>query len=190
MKNAIIVHGTCSKKEYYADRYPSPSNSHWIPWLQQQLLMRDVYARTPEMFRSFLPDYDLWRKEFERSADIDEYTILVGHSCGGGFIIRWLSENKRIKVGRVILVAPWLDPDHTKGNDFFDFEIDPHIAHRTEKLVILNSTNDMESVKKSLMIIKEHIKDIVIKDFENYGHFCHNDLKGSAFPELLTEIIN
>ena len=42
MKNAIILHGGPSKKEYYDLNMPSMSNSHWLPWLQAQLLKKDI----------------------------------------------------------------------------------------------------------------------------------------------------
>lgn len=31
MKKAIIIHGACDKEEYFSDKYPSLSNSHWLP---------------------------------------------------------------------------------------------------------------------------------------------------------------
>ena len=107
MKNAIIIHGTCDEDEYFSDKYPSLSNSHWFPWLQKQLLINNIFTQTPEMPEAHKPDYDKWKKEFEKF-DVNSETILVGHSCGGGFLIRWLSENK-IKIKKLILVAPWLD---------------------------------------------------------------------------------
>ncbi len=188
MKNAIILHGTCSREEYYSDKYPSASNSHWIPWLQKQLIIRDMPTITPEMFHSYAPDYTAWKLEFEKN-HIGKDTILVWHSCGGGFLIRWLSENKNIQVGAVILVAPWLDPENTKQNDFFVFDFDKEFIRRTQKCIIFNSTNDDRDVMDSLEIIQNNIPSIQVKVFENYGHFCFNDLGTDAFPELLEEII-
>ncbi|HEU5004853.1 MAG TPA: hypothetical protein VFT49_02075 [Candidatus Saccharimonadales bacterium] len=42
MKRAIILHGRPAKKDYYGDKWPSESNSHWLPWLQKQFMRRDV----------------------------------------------------------------------------------------------------------------------------------------------------
>ena len=112
MKNALLLHGTCDREEYFSDLHTSLSNSHWLPWLQKQLLIRDILTQTPEMPQAYDPQYDLWEKTFERF-DVDKNTILVGHSCGGGFLLRWLSEN-RVEVNKLILVAPWIDPDRIK----------------------------------------------------------------------------
>lgn len=38
-KSAIILHGMPSKEEYFSPAYASPSNSHWLPWLQKNLLI-------------------------------------------------------------------------------------------------------------------------------------------------------
>ena len=95
MKQAIIVHGKPSKQSYFNPNLPSTSNSIWIPWLQQQLLVRGIDTQTPEMPESWRPDYSLWRQTFEKY-DVNSETILVGHSCGGGFLIQWMSENPQI----------------------------------------------------------------------------------------------
>jgi len=188
MKNAIILHGTGSKEEYYSLEYPSASNSHWFPWLQNNLLTQDIFAVTPEMPNSFSPDYEVWRTEFERY-DITSETILIGHSCGGGFLLRWLSEHPEVRVDKVVLVAPWLDPAREDTTDFFDFTIDKNLVDRTKGVTIFSSDNDFDPVVKSIEIILEQIPNIKVKEFHNYGHFCYRDLKTEEFPELLQEIL-
>lgn len=190
MKNAIILHGKPDpgQEEYYNPNFPSASNSHWLPWLQKQLLIKDIAAQTPEIPNSWKPDYPTWQREFERY-DITPETILVGHSCGGGFIVRWLSEHKDTKVRKVVLVAPWLDPDHADTTDFFEFEIDPDLVKRAARLTIFNSDNDYESVRKSVDKIREVIPDIGYREFHEYGHFTYEDMKTIEFPELLEELV-
>ncbi len=191
MKNAIILHGTCDKEEYYSPEYPSASNFHWLPWLVKQLLIQDIHAVTPEMPHGYMPNYAVWKREFERF-DVIPDTILVGHSCGGGFLVRWLSENKDKQVGKVVLVAPWLDPNKIKGenNDFFDFEMDAELLSRTQGLTIFNSDNDMEAVHTSVQQIMDTIPNIKLVEFQNKGHFCLSDLDSEAFPELLEEVLS
>lgn len=191
MKNAIIVHGTCDKEEYYSPEYPSASNSHWIPWLQKQLIIKDIKADTPEMPHAYEPRYEVWKTEFERF-DITPETILVGHSCGGGFLVRWLSENKNQNVGKVVLVAPWLDPNKTKvGEDgFFDFKMDSELVSRTDGITIFNSDDDDEGIHSSVECIMNTVSSIKVVEFHNRGHFCLSDLGTEAFPELLKDILN
>lgn len=145
---------------------------------------------TPEIPLCYILDYETWKREFERF-DVTEETLLVGHSCGGGFLVRWLSENNDIRVGEVVLVAPWLDPENKKGgrDDFFVFEIDAELVSRTKGTTIFNSDNDRESVQESVQTIRKHIKGVEYKEFSKYGHFCIKDLEGEAFPELLEHIL-
>ena len=188
MKNAIIIHGTPGKEEYYSD-YPSASNAHWLPWLQNELLRKDIHAITPEMFQCFMPDYKHWSNEFEKHA-ITLETILVGHSCGGGFIARWLSEHPEVKVGKVVLVAPWFDPFDSRKNNFFDFSIDKDCSSRTKGVTVVHSDNDMEDVQVSVKRLMNETSGITFKEFNGFGHFCESDLGGQAFPELLEEVLN
>jgi predicted alpha/beta hydrolase family esterase len=191
VKTAIILHGKPDpgKQEYYNPDVPSASNSHWLPWLQKQLLISDIAAQTPEIPNSWEPDYPTWQKEFERY-DITPETTLVGHSCGAGFIVRWLSEHADARVGRVVLVAPWLDPDRTGTTDFFEFEIAPDLAKRANGLVIFNSDDDSRSIHTSVRIIREAIPDIGYRGFHGYGHFLYESMQTLEFPELLEEILS
>lgn len=190
MKNTIIVHGKPGKKEYYSDEYPSSSNFAWIPWLQKQLIVRDIKADAPEMPYAYEPQYDLWKNEFERF-DITSETILVGHSFGGGFLVRWLSENMNVKVDKVILVSPWIDPEGENKYDFFrDFEIDSMLHNRANKIIAYTSDNDFEHCKESVNLIKETVPEIIVKEFEGMGHFIPMHMGTSEFPELVEDILS
>lgn len=191
MKTAILVPGRPDKEEYYDPQYPSNSNNHWFPWLTKHFMMHDIHTVAIEPPKPWQPRYDVWKKEFERF-DVDENTVLVGHSCGGGFLVRWLSEHKNVRVGKVVLVAPWLNPENNPASDtadFFDFEIDPGILGRAQSLTIFNSDDDQETIHKSVNIIREHVPHIGYKEFHGKGHFCLGDLGTEAFPELLEFVV-
>jgi predicted alpha/beta hydrolase family esterase len=191
MKTAILVPGRPDKFEYYDPKYPSNSNNHWFPWLTKHLMMHDIHTVAIELPKPWQPRYDIWKKEFERF-DVGKNTILVGHSCGGGFLVRWLSENKDITVGTVVLVAPWLNPENNPLSDtadFFEFEIDPNVVSRTQAITIFNSDNDQSTIHESVDIIRQQIKGIGYKEFHNHGHFCLEDLGTEEFPELLDFIV-
>ncbi len=187
MNNAIIIHGTCDKEEYFSDKYPSLSNSHWLPWLQKQLLINNIFAQTPEMPEAYSPDYEKWSKELVRF-EVNEESVLIGHSCGAGFLLRWLSENK-VKIKKLILVAPWLDPQREKTTNFFDFKIDQNIKEKVAEIHLLASKDDDEDILQSVDIIKDSLPDVIYHEFLNYGHFCFSDMKTEKFPELLNIII-
>lgn len=183
MKKAIILHGYQDKAEYYDDAYPSPSNGHWKPWLQKQLLVHDINAQTPEVFKSWQLKYEEWVEEFEKY-NINSDTALVGHSCGGGFIVRWLSEHPDVNVDKIVLVAPWINPIGEEDTDFFKFKIDPDLSSRTKGAMIFNSDNDHASVHKTVEVLRESIKSIEYREFHNYGHFNLGAMGTVEFPEL------
>ena len=189
MKNAVILHGKPDpgQEEYYNPDFPSASNADWLPWLQKQLLIHDIAAQTPEIPNAWNPEYEIWRKEFERY-DITPETILVGHSCGAGFIVRWLSEHPAVHVGAVVLVAPSLGIDWD-ATGFFDFEIDSKLAERTQKLVIFISDDDRDAIQQAAKKLRTTIPTSKYREFHNYGHFCIEDMKTAEFPELRDELL-
>lgn len=188
MKNAIIIHWMPNKDNFFKSERDSPSNWHWLPWLQKQLLINWILAQTPEMPAPYLPNYDDWKKEFERF-DINENTILVWHSCWAGFIIRWLSENN-VKVNRVALVAPWLNLDREEDIDFFEFKLNKNLLSKVSKLRIFSSKTDMDIIKNSINFLKSNIPEIDILEFENMWHFCLEDMWTKEFPELLEYLLS
>jgi predicted alpha/beta hydrolase family esterase len=188
MKNAIILHGRPSKAEYYGEKFPSMSNAHWLPWLQAQLLKKDIIAVTPEVPFAFAPEWSRWVKEVNRF-EIGPETILVGHSTGAGFWVRWLSDNPDAKVGKVVLIAPYLDVEKQEEPEFFDFTLDKNISSRTGGLTIFHSDNDQASVQSTTKLLRNELKDFKYVEFHNYGHFTIGSMKTPEFPELLEECL-
>jgi predicted alpha/beta hydrolase family esterase len=188
MKTAVILHGRPDRDEYYDSDQPSASNAHWLPWLQNELIVRGYAAHTPEVPLAYDPQWSVWLKEIERY-DIDENTTLVGHSTGAGFWVRYLSERPHVKVGKVVLVAPWIDVEKNQSPKFFDFEVDPELASRTDGIIIMVSDDDMPMILSSVKELESKIKDIKVIWFKNKGHFCESDLGTKQFPELLHEIV-
>lgn len=187
MKNAIILHGQPSAEEYYDPQRPSMSNAHWIPWLQGQLLKKDIAAATPEVPFAYKPEWDLWKQEVERF-EINPDTIIVGHSRGGEFWLRYLSENKHIIVGKVVLVAPSLSWYYNDEHYFGDYEIDSDLAKRTKGLTVFHSDNDKKGIQDSVKEIRKTIKNLKYQEF-HVGHFTFGSMGTSEFPELLEECL-
>ena len=186
MKTAIILHGMPYKEEYFDPQNPSQSNMHWIPWLQQELILRGVLAQTPEFPEPYEPDYKAWKMVFDQF-HVDENTILIGHSCGGGFLVRWLSENN-INVGQVILAAPWLDPDISLKNDMLRFEIDRDLVQKTAGVSVIVSTDDFPDIIASVDTIVATLPEVEYTQLTGLGHFTAQSMGRTDFPELLSII--
>ena len=186
MKNVIIIHGKPSKENYYDPQGYTSSNFGWIPWVQNQLLTRDIMPNVPEMPHAYLPEYTSWKRELERF-DITSDTMIVAHSMGGGFILRWLSEHPDAAPTRVILVAPSLDPLRSNETGFCEFEIDPTITDRTE-LIVMTSDNDSDKAEMSLQMVVDALPGADVRMFSGFGHFIPDHL-GKATLEELVDII-
>lgn len=189
MKNAIIVHGMPPKEEYYNPDSAAGGNFHWLPWLQKQLIIRDIKADNPSIPHSYAPTYENYCREFERF-DITPETILVGHSNGAGFLVKWLSEHKDVKVGKVVLVAPWMDPEgELESGMYKDVYIDTDLVSRTKGVVIFHGDNDEEDIQVTVAELLESVRNIQYREFSGYGHFIPSDMPSPEFHELLEEIL-
>lgn len=176
--NCIILHGcpTDSDDKFY--------NKHWIPWIKNKLIEKGIKIETPLMPEPWYPNYKKFKKEFEKY-DVNENTVLIGHSCGCAFLVRWLGESKK-EISKLILVAPWKIPDDDSQakKDFYDYSIDDTIRNRVEKITMFTSDTEEEDGKKSLRIFQNALGGEVL-NLKNHGHYTENDMRSSEFPELL-----
>lgn len=189
MPKVILLHGSSSSDWTNDPDATKKSDQNWYPWLRGELQKRDILVFTPDMPQDWLPVYKDWKAEFEKLT-VDEDTILIGHSAGGAFFVRWLGETKR-NAKKLILVAPakTFDPPLERLINLCDFEIDVSILGRVEKVVLFISDNESDELKKSARL---YIKALGIEQTEipNRGHFTLGDTPlNRKFPELLEEIL-
>ncbi len=163
-------------------------DKHWLPWLVQQLCAKNIEVVAPLMPTPWHPDYEKFKTEFEKSA-VDKNTVLVGHSCGCAFLVRWLGESKQ-QISKLILVAPWkiADKDDEFRPKFYNYAIDTTIKDRVNKIIIFTADDEEADGKKSMKIFHEALGGEVI-ELEGRGHFTESDMKTTEFPELLKVIL-
>jgi predicted alpha/beta hydrolase family esterase len=186
MNDVVIIHGKPSKDVFMNVAYPSPSNLHWYPWLQHELLVRGLHTQTPEMPIPYVPVYEAWRDTLEQFS-LHDQSVLVGHSCGAGFLVRWLSENPERQLKKVVLVAPSLGLDWD-ARGFFDFTINPALQSAVKEVVILVAKDDREGIQNAVKQIATALPAARVVTFETGGHFTRKSLGHIDFPELLEEV--
>lgn len=185
--NCIIVHGSNSN-EKEAKKGGVENTRHWHPWLKKELEKKGIKASGELYPADWKPEYKQWKNVFEKNK-IDENTVLVGHSAGCAFLLRWLSESKR-KVRKVILVAPYiLDmPEAPFLSDLVNFEINKDIKNCFDELIIFYSANDNKCIIDSAILINKKLGGKIIR-FKDKGHFTLGSMKTREFPELLDAIL-
>ncbi len=187
-KKCIIIHGCPSKAEKLMDSKTRTYDKHWMPWIKKELIAKNIEIETPIMPSPWEPNYEKFRRVFE-SYDIDENTILIGHSCGCAFLVRWLGETKR-KILKLILVAPWKIND--EGDEFretfYNYQIDETIKDRINKTVMFTADNEEEDGKESLKIFHKALGGEII-ELKGRGHYIIGSMGTEEFPELLKVIL-
>ena len=188
--NVIIIHGIPDNEEKEKNPKTRTYDKHWIPWLCRELIKKDIESFVPLMPEPWDPDYKSWCKKFEE-VEVGENSVLIGHSGGCAFLVRWLGEHKT-RVKKLILVAPWKIPseEFSDGeNDLYDFDIDREIKDLVDEVIIFTSNDEEEDGKKSAQIYTDELNGKLI-ELKDHGHYCLDDMHTEEFPELLDSVLH
>lgn len=163
-------------------------DKHWIPWTKRELEALGYRVETPLMPTPWIPDYRAFKESFEKNV-ISDGDILIGHSCGGSFLIRWLGETKRT-ARKLILVAPWKipDPGDSLQEEYYGYEIDRSIPERVGAITMFTSDDEEEEGKESIRMFHEALGGKLI-DLPKHGHYTLGDMGTEEFPELIGEVV-
>ena len=185
---AIIIHGGPDEEERMLPPEKRSYDKNWMPWIKKQLEAEGWEVKLPHMPNPWEPKYEEYKKEFEK-LNIDENTILIGHSRGCAFLVRWLGDSKQ-KVRKLILVAPWKVAE--EGNEFkktfYEFNIDSSVKNNVQEIIMFTSDDEVEDGKKSLEIYKKALGGNII-ELKDHGHYTLSCMGTEEFPELLKKIL-
>ena len=187
-KNCIIIHGCPSNKEKSINPETRTYNKHWIPWAKKELEERGIKTSTPLMPNPWDPVYENFKKELEKYK-INDNSILIGHSCGCTFLVRWLGETKR-KISKLILVAPWkIEKNASESKkEFYEYPIDNEIKNRVGKIIMFTSNNEADDGKRGLEMFYDAFGGEII-NLKDHGHYCLKNMRTEEFPELIEAIL-
>lgn len=194
MKQVIFIHGgtTFYKYDDYLNYLRSKpldisrltQQRRWSNRLQEDL-GDDFQVLAPSMPNSTNANYDEWSIWFGRIAEVvNDNIILVGHSMGGIFLAKYLSEHdfpKKIRA-TILVAAPYEDETH---EDLASFKITGGLekfAGQGGEVIFYHGTDDivplseLEQYKKSLPQAEMH-------ELSAQDHFVRE-----AFPEIIETI--
>jgi predicted alpha/beta hydrolase family esterase len=192
-KQIIIIHGGnafASQEEFLnflknqkVSREYFMSSKRWKNTLHQEL-GENFEVLAPRMPNEQNAKYAEWKIWFERMLPfVEERAILLGHSLGGIFLAKYLSENKFPKKinALFIIAAPYYEIADKGG--FALGESLAGVAAQCNNIHLYQSQDDpevpfseVEKYQKELPGAKMHI-------FKDRGHF-----KQEHFPEIVAEI--
>ncbi|PIR41698.1 MAG: hypothetical protein COV30_02330 [Candidatus Yanofskybacteria bacterium CG10_big_fil_rev_8_21_14_0_10_37_15] len=131
--------------------------------------------------------YNEWKIWFDNITKVlNDELVLIGHSLGGIFLAKYLSENtfpKKI-IATILVAAPFDDTEGVDGKEsLIDFTLPPSLDKFKEqcgKIYLLHSQDDsvvpfaqLEKYKKAL----SNAEAVVLKDREHFNQ--------ETFPEII-----
>jgi predicted alpha/beta hydrolase family esterase len=136
--------------------------------------------------------YEEWEIWFKKHIPFlkDKNPVLIGHSLGAIFLLKYLSENNfPKKISQLHLIAPAVYDDGLGPEKLSTFKSDlkkiKKIEKKCKELHLWHSKDDNICLFKNSEIIKSIIPSINFHIFKNKGHF-----KDYSFPEILKVIKN
>ena len=140
----------------------------------------------PAMPNKWNAKYEEWKIWFEKLFPfLNDDLILIGHSLGGSFVAKYLSEEKfpkRLKA--LLLVAAVYDKD-TQAYGLGSFSLPVNLNLQTDKIYLYHSKDDFVVPFEDANKFKEALPGAELKVFEDRGHFASEE-----FPEIVEDIKN
>ena len=193
-KQVVIIHGgdTFATQEIYLDflrkyeinieRYKTDKDD-WKPWIRK-MLQENYEVIIPQMPNRTNCKYEEWKLWFEKFVPfLNDEVILIGHSQGGIFLAKYLSENQfPIRVRAVMLVSAPYDKD-SEGYPVLSFSLPSTLNLQTGQVYLYHSKDDPVVPFSALEQYRRALPEAVIRIFEDRQH-----LNQEIFPELLEDI--
>jgi pimeloyl-ACP methyl ester carboxylesterase len=181
--NIVLCHGVMGPEEDWNIRAYNQTKK-WKDWLQFYTeFEHDVITQKPYFPHAhvLLMKYDEWEKIMDHQ-DINSDTVLVGHSAGGGFVLKYLALHPELRVRQVVLVAPWIDVEGFQPFGFYcGFDLDDSIVARAgQGIDVMISDDDFSYITDSVDKIVENMPSARIHRFTGRGHFT-----GTELPEIM-----
>lgn len=188
----VIIHGGTAFNTYdeyltylqtteiRLDRTPK---SDWKDTLAETLPAYEIiYPRMPSSGNAKYSEWVIW---FERLIPLFRDNItLIGHSLGGIFLAKYLSEHTLpVSIASIHLVAAPYDAD-SADEGLADFRIQKPVTLPATKVFLYYSKDDfLVPIEEGKKYVRD-IPDATFLFFEDRGHFFSQD----QFPELVERV--
>lgn len=194
-KSIVLIHGGTTFDTY--DEYwkylefceltiEKINKKDWKDTLFQYLPEYEIVY--PKMPNSKNAQYAEWKLWFEKLFELfSEEVVLIGHSLGGIFLAKYLSENNfPNKISSLHLVAAPYDTEIIKDSlgTFTLSDTVDKISTKVNNIFLYQSKDDRAVAYEDVLKYKRDLPNAKLIEFENRGHFNQE-----TFPELIKNII-
>jgi uncharacterized protein len=194
----LIIHGGSTYSDYNtyinALKNKNPklewnvSRKDWKDGLQDKL-GDDFIVYVPQMPNKTNAQYEEWKIWFEKIVkQLNENFILIGHSLGGAFISKYLSENnleKRIK--KTFLIAAPFNNEGLEREPLISFEKKVKLEmfiKQAGDVFLYHSEDDFAVPYNHINQYKQELPNAKVRSFNDRGHFIQSEI-----PELIEDIL-
>jgi len=197
-KQVVAIHGGDSfdtheeyisfLKNFEIDGLEYFTRNNWKTTLQERLgnSFEVILPRMPNPFDARYAEWKIW---FDKLIPfLEENVVLIGHSLGGIFLAKYLSENKFPKtITATILISAPFDGEGDEES-LVDFILPSSLElfeKQGGKIFLYQSKDDTSVLPIQCEKYKKALPNAQAMIFEDRGHFTQEE-----FPELVENIKN
>ncbi|HEU5247506.1 MAG TPA: alpha/beta hydrolase [Candidatus Udaeobacter sp.] len=147
----------------------------------------DAYeVRYPKMPRKSDPDYRRWKTQIRKELTaMKERLIAIGHSLGGSFLLRYLSEEKTDATiaGLFLIATPYWGGDGWRYDGYEAVTLREDFASRLPRgapIFLYHGVDDEVVPFSHLALYEEKLPQAVTRAHRGRGHQLSNDLSEVA----------
>ena len=195
-KQILVIHGGDTfetyeqylnflrKHEINIERYKTEKDD-WKPWLRKELgtNYEVILPIMPNKTNAIFEEWKIWMEKL--IPFLNNGVILIGHSMGGAFLAKYLSENKfPKKIEAVFLVSAVYDKD-TEDYPLVSFALPEKLDLQTDKVYLYHSKDDPVVPFSDLAKYEEALPKAKSRTFNDRKHINQEE-----FLELAEDILN
>lgn len=172
------------KRVFIVHNWSGTPDDGWYPWLQKALQKEGFKVFALSMPDTDKPTIEKWTRSIaEQVGTADKNTFFVGHSIGCQAILRYLEQlPDDAKVGKVVLVAPWLTLTNVNSKEekdiarpWLETPIDlEKVKEHTEQFFALFSDNDTYVPTNNRALFEQRLGATTVI-LQGMGHFTEDD---------------
>jgi uncharacterized protein len=149
----------------------------------QEALGAEYQVVYPKMPNEASPEDEAWMAQISKElASLEGKVILVGHSAGGGVLLKYLLKKNVTKpiTGIFLISTPYWSPEDEEDNEYTLHEGFASHLPKGAPIFLYHSRDDEWVPFAHLALYAEKIPQATIREFEGRGHQFNNDLSEVA----------